>query len=58
MAKIIECGLEVSTFEFQSRYYVHFPTNTLRKGIENLLSFQLRGQITLLLFYKSGFGVK
>ena len=26
MAKMLDCGLEVSDFELQSRYYVHFQT--------------------------------
>ena len=33
-------GLEVSEFEFQSCFYVHFRTNFLGKGM-NILSFQL-----------------
>ena len=35
-AKVLTSGLEVSEFEFESRYYVHFRTNTLRTGIEPL----------------------
>ena len=34
MAKVLDCSLEVSEFELQSRYYVHFRINTLGKGIE------------------------
>ena len=29
VAKILDCDLEVSEFELQSCYYVHFQTNTL-----------------------------
>ena len=33
MAKATDCGIVVSEFVLQSRYYVHFRANTLRKGI-------------------------
>ena len=39
-AKVRECGLEVSEFELQSHFYVHFRTHTLGKGT-NSLSLQL-----------------
>ena len=29
MAKVLDCGLEVSEYGLQSRYYVQFWTNTL-----------------------------
>ena len=29
MAKVLNSGLEVCEFELQSRYFVHFRTNTL-----------------------------
>ena len=31
MVKAMHCGILVSEFELQSRYYVHFPTNTRGK---------------------------
>ena len=34
---MLDCGLEVSEFELQSRYYVHFLTNTFKKGMKTLL---------------------
>ena len=34
MAKVLGFRLEVSEYEPQSRYYVHFRTNTLANGIE------------------------
>ena len=34
------CGIVVSEFELQLRYYVHLQTNTPGKSM-NLLSFQL-----------------
>ena len=30
----MDCGIVVSEFVLQSRYYVHFRANTLGKGIE------------------------
>ena len=33
MAKELNCDLKVSEFEYQSRYYLHFLTNTLRKDL-------------------------
>ena len=40
MVKAMDCGIVVSEFVLQSRYYVHFRTNTLGKGM-NPLSSQL-----------------
>ena len=34
MANMRNSGFEVSEFELQSRYYVHFRANNLGKGIE------------------------
>ena len=34
MVKALDCGIVVSKFEFQWRYYVHFRTNTL-SGLNN-----------------------
>ena len=33
MVKAMDCGIVVSEFELQSRYYVHFRTKTLGKGM-------------------------
>ena len=33
MAKVLDCGLEVSEFELQSRYNVFFRTNTHWKSL-------------------------
>ena len=32
IAKVLNCGITVSKFEFKSCYYVHFQTIILRKG--------------------------
>ena len=34
MVRAIDCGILVSEFVLQSRYYVHFRANTLGKGNE------------------------
>ena len=49
MAKDLDCNLEVNKFELQSRYYVHFRTNTLGKGM-NPLILPAMGKILSLLF--------
>ena len=37
MIKAIDCGIVVSKFVFQSRYYVHLQANTLEKGMNRLI---------------------
>ena len=37
MAKLLDCGLKVSELELQSRYYIHFQTNTLWNGMNPLI---------------------
>ena len=37
MVKAIDCEIVVSDFELQPRYYVHFRTNTLEKGMNPLI---------------------
>ena len=37
MVKVMDCGIVVSEFVLQSRYYVHFRTNTLEKGMNPLI---------------------
>ena len=37
MVKAMECGIVVSKFVLQLRYYVHFRTNTLGKGMNPLI---------------------
>ncbi len=41
MVKSMDCGIVVSEFVLQSRYYVHFRANTLGKGMNPLISLQL-----------------
>ena len=37
MLKAMDCGTVVSEFVLQSRYYVHFRTNTFGKGMNPLI---------------------
>ena len=37
IVKAMDCGIVVREFELQSRYYVHFRTNTLGKGMSPLI---------------------
>ena len=37
IVKVIDCGIIVSVFVLQSRYYVHFRANTLGKGMNLLI---------------------
>ena len=38
IVKTMDCRIVVSEFVFQSRYYVHFQTNTLENGMNPLSS--------------------
>ena len=57
MDKVQVRGVEVSEFEHQKRYYVHFWTNTPGKDIISLIPSAV-DLIVSLLFYKDGFGTK
>ena len=37
MVKVMYCDIVVSEFELQSRYYVHFQTNTLGTDMNPLI---------------------
>ena len=37
MVKAMNCGIVVSEFVLQSRYYIHFRANTLGKGINPII---------------------
>ena len=43
MVKVMDCGIVVSKFELQSRYYDHVRTNTLGKSM-NLLILPAMGK--------------
>ena len=37
MVKAMDCGIVVSEFVLQSRYYIHFRANTFGKGMKPLI---------------------
>ena len=37
MVKVMDCGIVVSEFVLQLRYYVHFRANTFGKGMNPLI---------------------
>ena len=37
MVKAVDCGIVVREFVLQSRYHVHFRTNTIGKGMNLLI---------------------
>ena len=50
IVKAMDCGIVVSEFVLQSRYYVHFRANTLGKGMNPLILLAM-GKIVPLLFF-------
>ena len=59
VGKVLDSGREVSEFELQSRYYVHYRTNTLEKGMKPFIPRPAIGyMISLLFFFQDGFGIK
>ena len=58
MIKVLDFGLKVSVFELQSCYYVHFRTNTLRKGMNPIIPPVMGWIVSLPFFYMEGFGIK
>ena len=51
VVNVLDCYIIIKEFELQSRYVVHFGTNTLEKGYEtsNIPSYGLYNTITVLL---------
>ena len=58
MVKAMDCRIVISEFELKSRYYVHFRTNTLGKGMNPLILPVMGEILTLLFFSKDSFGIK
>ena len=58
MVKAIDCGIVVSEFELQSRYYAPFRTNTFGKGMNPLILPPMGLIVPLLFFYQGGFRIK
>ena len=38
VANVLSCNIVISEFEFQFRYYVHFPKITPKKGMNHCIS--------------------
>ena len=49
IVKAMDCGIVVSEFELQSRYYVHFRANTLGKCMKPLILPGLNSTAVFLL---------
>ena len=52
MANELDCNLEVTEFGIQSRYCVHFRTNSIEKGMNHQIpnpSYELNSIIAILL---------
>ena len=58
MVKTMDCGIVVSEFELQSRYCVHFRTNTFGKGMNPLILPAIDQIVPLKIFSKDGFDIK
>ena len=58
MVKSMDCGIIVSEFELQSRYYVDFRANTLGKDMNPLILSAMGYIVPLLFFYENGFSIK
>ena len=58
VANVLDSDLVVSEFEFQSRYYIHFRTSALEKGMNLLLHPAMSWIISLPYFYNDDFGIK
>ena len=48
----------ISEFELQPRYYVHFRTNTLGKGMNPLILPDMGWIVPLLFFQENGFSIR
>ena len=52
MVKAVDSGIVAREFELQSRYYVHFRTYTLGRGMKPLI-LSAMGWIVLFLFFSN-----
>ena len=58
VANVLDCAIVIGEFEFLSRYYAHFLTNTIGKDINPFIPSAMAGIVPQPLFYKVGFGIK
>ena len=54
----MDCGIVVREFKLQSRYYIHFRTNTLGKGMKSLILLAMGEIASLMFFWKDDFAIK
>ena len=52
VVNVQECDIVLREFELESRYYIHFRTNILRKGINRLITQDVCSIVPLLFLYK------
>ena len=57
MANGLDNDIVVSEFELQSRFYIHFQTNTLGKGMNSLILSVSGYIVPLLLLYEDEFSI-
>ena len=53
-----DCDIWESEFEFQSRYYDHFWTNTPGIGMNHVIPSTIDKIVSLMFFSKNGSGIK
>ena len=58
MANVLYCDILVSEFELHLRYYVHFRTNALRKGMNLRIFTGNELNSTAIVFNREGFSIK
>ena len=58
MANMLDCSLELMEFELLSHNYIHFQIKTFGKAWTPYPSPAMGWIISLLFFYKDGFGIK
>ena len=58
VANELDCGFEVSKFEFQSRYYAHVRISILGKGMNHFILPAMGYIVPRLFFYKGGLDIK
>ena len=50
MVNVLDCDYKVNELELWSRYYIHFPSNILRKGTNPFITPVLCFLVSQLLF--------
>ena len=58
MTKVVDSSLNLSEFELQSLYYIHFRTITHEKSMNPIIPPAMCEIISLHFFYKNWFGIE